>query len=142
MSTTEPVRRGNQRTRTRKDLLQAASRLMKQGSKPSLEEIAAAFDLSSVATVHKHVKHLVDKGYLRKAWNRSRSVEPVPSAGAQDSVELPILGAVAACACCARRAPSTRPTPAATRASSSSASVSLCQRFMARRAARGRPVCV
>ena len=73
-----------------------------KGYSPSLEEIAAAFDLSSVATVHKHVKHLVDKGYLRKAWNRSRSVEPVPDAGragragGQDSVELPILGAVAA----------------------------------------------
>ncbi|MFK7896789.1 MAG: transcriptional repressor LexA [Myxococcota bacterium] len=50
----------------------------KEGYSPSLEEIAKAFGLSSVATVHKHVKHLVDKGYLRKAWNRSRSVEPVP----------------------------------------------------------------
>ena len=71
-----------------------------KGYSPSLEEIAAAFDLSSVATVHKHVKHLVDKGYLRKAWNRSRSVEPIPSSsrqeGRQDSVELPILGTVAA----------------------------------------------
>ena len=71
-----------------------------KGYSPSLEEIAAAFDLSSVATVHKHVKHLVDKGYLRKAWNRSRSVEPIPSSsrqeGRQDSVELPILGSVAA----------------------------------------------
>ncbi len=67
-----------------------------KGYSPSLEEIAAAFDLSSVATVHKHVKHLVDKGYLHKAWNRSRSVEPIPSSGRQDSVELPILGSVAA----------------------------------------------
>jgi AcrR family transcriptional regulator len=32
--------RPNQRRRTRKDLLQAASRLVKQGRKPSLEEIA------------------------------------------------------------------------------------------------------
>jgi len=32
--------RPNQRRRTRKDLLQAAARLMKQGRKPSLEEIA------------------------------------------------------------------------------------------------------
>ncbi|MEZ4332686.1 MAG: transcriptional repressor LexA [Myxococcota bacterium] len=66
------------------------------GYSPSLEEIAAAFDLSSVATVHKHVKHLVDKGYLRKAWNRSRSVEPVPTGDGPASVELPVLGAVAA----------------------------------------------
>ena len=75
-----------------------------QGYSPSLEEIAGAFGLSSVATVHKHVKHLVDKGYLRKAWNRSRSVEPVPASvreagsgeGAVESLSLPILGTIAA----------------------------------------------
>ena len=66
-----------------------------QGYSPSLEEIGAAFGLSSVATVHKHVQHLVDKGFLRKAWNRSRSVEPVePSQAA--TVALPLLGTVAA----------------------------------------------
>ena len=37
------------------------------GYSPSLEEIGARFGLSSVATVHKHVQHLVEKGYLRKA---------------------------------------------------------------------------
>ena len=67
-----------------------------QGYSPSLEEIAAAFGLSSVATVHKHVKHLVEKGYLRKAWNRSRSVEPVPPEQTVESIQLPILGSVAA----------------------------------------------
>lgn len=67
-----------------------------QGYSPSLEEIAAAFELSSVATVHKHVKHLVEKGYLRKAWNRSRSVEPVPEEQTSESLHLPILGTVAA----------------------------------------------
>jgi repressor LexA len=70
-----------------------------QGYSPSLEEIAAAFGLSSVATVHKHVKHLVDKGYLQKAWNRSRSVEPVPQQAVESvatSLHLPILGTVAA----------------------------------------------
>ena len=65
------------------------------GYSPSLEEIGAHFNLSSVATVHKHVQHLVNKRFLRKAWNRSRSVEPVepPSSG---SVSLPLLGFVAA----------------------------------------------
>ena len=65
------------------------------GYSPSLEEIGAHFNLSSVATVHKHVQHLVDKRFLRKAWNRSRSVEPLepPSSG---TVSLPLLGVVAA----------------------------------------------
>jgi len=65
------------------------------GYSPSLEEIGAHFDLSSVATVHKHVQHLVEKGYLRKAWNRSRSVEPMDEPAAR-SVTLPLLGTVAA----------------------------------------------
>jgi repressor LexA len=65
------------------------------GYSPSLEEIGAHFNLSSVATVHKHVQHLVEKRFLRKAWNRSRSIEPVepPSSGL---VSLPLLGSVAA----------------------------------------------
>ncbi len=40
MARVEPAGRPNQRRRTRKDLLQAASRLAKQGPKPSLEDIA------------------------------------------------------------------------------------------------------
>lgn len=66
-----------------------------QGYSPSLEEIGAHFGLSSVATVHKHVQHLVEKGLLRKAWNRSRSVEPVAPPAAS-VVPLPLLGLVAA----------------------------------------------
>lgn len=66
-----------------------------KGYSPSLEEIGAEFGLSSVATVHKHVHHLVEKGFLRKSWNRSRSVEPVEETGAT-SVALPLLGVVAA----------------------------------------------
>lgn len=65
------------------------------GYSPSLEEIGAHFDLASVATVHKHVQHLVAKGFLRKAWNRSRSLEPVPEGGTSLS-EVPVLGTVAA----------------------------------------------
>ena len=66
-----------------------------KGYSPSLEEIGEHFRLSSVATVHKHVQHLVEKGFLKKAWNRSRSVEPVEEPRA-DAVPLPLLGWVAA----------------------------------------------
>ena len=45
--------RPNQRMRTRKDLLQAASRMLKQGRKPSLEEIAAEA-LVSRATAYRY----------------------------------------------------------------------------------------
>jgi repressor LexA len=69
--------------------------LAERGYSPSLEEIGEHFGLSSVATVHKHVQHLVEKGYLRKAWNRSRSVEPVEPPSSH-VVALPLLGTVAA----------------------------------------------
>ena len=69
--------------------------LEREGYAPSLEEIGMRFGLSSVATVHKHVQNLVEKGLLRKAWNRSRSLEIVdPSASA--AKEIPLLGTVAA----------------------------------------------
>lgn len=45
--------RPNQRRRTRKDLLQAAARLMRQGGKPSLEEIAEEA-LVSRATAYRY----------------------------------------------------------------------------------------
>lgn len=66
------------------------------GYSPSLEEIGERFDLASVATVHKHVAQLVAKGWLRKAWNRSRSLEPVGADAAGDALSLPLLGVVSA----------------------------------------------
>ncbi len=70
--------------------------LEREGYAPSLEEIGERFGLSSVATVHKHVQNLVDKNLLRKAWNRSRSIEVVREERAPTSVEIPLLGRVAA----------------------------------------------
>ncbi len=49
----EKAGRPNQRRRTRKDLLQAASRLMKQGRKPGLEEVAEEA-LVSRATAYRY----------------------------------------------------------------------------------------
>jgi repressor LexA len=66
-----------------------------RGYSPSLEEIGAHFELASVATVHKHIQHLVSKGWLTKASNRSRSLEPV-SEGSSEVPEIPLLGIVAA----------------------------------------------
>jgi repressor LexA len=66
-----------------------------QGYAPSLAEIGSRFELSSVATVHKHVQNLVEKGLLKKTWNRSRSIELIdPPAAA--AVQVPLLGSVAA----------------------------------------------
>ncbi len=45
---------------------------------PSYEEIARGLDLSSLATVHKHVCALETKNYLRRGFNQSRSLELAP----------------------------------------------------------------
>lgn len=66
------------------------------GYAPSLEEIGRRFGLSSLATVHKHLTNLQEKGVIRRAWNRSRSVELVESRTGGRAVELPLLGYVAA----------------------------------------------
>ena len=62
-----------------------------QGYAPSFEEIADAFGYSSLATVHEHLSNLERKGYIRKAYNESRSIELVGvtsgiSASAMESV--------------------------------------------------------
>src|SRR6185503_648192 len=53
MSGAERNGRPNQKTRTRKDLLQAAARLMKQGGPPTLEEVAEEA-LVSRATAYRY----------------------------------------------------------------------------------------
>jgi len=67
----------------------------RQGYSPSLEEIGSQLGLSSVATVHKHVTLLVDKGYVRRAWNQNRSIELAESERA-GSVRLQLSGTIAA----------------------------------------------
>jgi repressor LexA len=69
--------------------------IAENGYSPSLEEIGEGLGLSSVATVHKHVAQLVAKGWLRKSWNRARSLEPADEEGPGE-VLLPLLGVVAA----------------------------------------------
>lgn len=83
-------------TRRQKQILDYVESFIENfGYSPSFEEIASFFGYSSLATVHEHLTNLERKGYLRKNYNRSRSLELVPAEGAL-AVELPLLGAVAA----------------------------------------------
>ena len=66
------------------------------GYSPSFEEIAEHFGYSSLATVHEHLSNLEQKGFLRKNYNKSRSLEVVPAEMGTLAVELPLLGSVAA----------------------------------------------
>jgi repressor LexA len=84
-------------TKRQREILDYLNEFIQQhGYAPSLEEIGRRFNLSSLATVHKHLTNLQEKGFIRRAWNRSRSVELVPTRVGGRSVELPLLGFVAA----------------------------------------------
>ncbi len=67
-----------------------------RGYAPSFEEIAEHFGYSSLATVHEHLSNLERKGYIRKAYNESRSIELVETGSNPSGRSLPLLGTVAA----------------------------------------------
>ena len=67
-------------TKRQREILDYLNEFIQQhGYAPSLEEIGRRFGLSSLATVHKHLTNLQEKGFIKRAWNRSRSVEMVPA---------------------------------------------------------------
>ena len=77
--------------------------LNKHGYSPSFEEIARSLKLTSLATVHKHITTLERKGFIRRGYNQSRSIEvlqlPKPvreQVLERHVVELPLVGRIAA----------------------------------------------
>ena len=84
-------------TKRQREILDYLNDFIQQhGYAPSLEEIGRRFNLSSLATVHKHLSNLQEKGFIRRSWNRSRSVELLAARTGQRAVELLMLGYVAA----------------------------------------------
>ena len=67
----------------------------KNGYAPSLEEIGERFSLRSVATVHKHIANLADRGMLRRGTG-SRSIEVLEQPERGGVSEVPLLGRIAA----------------------------------------------
>jgi len=69
---------------------------------PSYEEIARGLELASLATVHKHISVLETKGYLKRGFNQSRSLELSPKYVQEQRrvkaalPEIPLLGRIAA----------------------------------------------
>jgi repressor LexA len=77
--------------------------LNKHGYSPSFEEIARSLKLTSLATVHKHITTLERKGFVRRGYNQSRSIEvtqlPKPVRAQvldRQTLELPLAGRIAA----------------------------------------------
>ncbi len=84
-------------TKRQKEILDHIGRFIEeQGYAPSFEEIAEHFGYASLATVHEHLSNLERKGYIRKSYNESRSIELVVPDAPDPAVALPLLGMVAA----------------------------------------------
>jgi repressor LexA len=70
------------------------------GYSPSYEEIAHGLELASLATVHKHISALETKNYIKRGFNRSRSLELGPKFAQEHrrprDLEVPLLGRIAA----------------------------------------------
>jgi repressor LexA len=63
-------------TRRQKQVLDfLVSFINRKGYSPSFEETASSLKLSSIATVHKHLDTLERKGFIRRGYNQSRSIE-------------------------------------------------------------------
>ena len=67
---------------------------------PSIRQICSAINLSSPATVHVHINHLVDKGYIKRSKEGNRAMELlVPNEyedHGEEVVNVPLLGKVTA----------------------------------------------
>ncbi len=84
-------------TRRQKAVLDAIQDLLAEtGKTPTLQEIARRCGLSSVATVHRHVTLLQERGILKRRRSRRRSIELRAVARRAPAVELPLYGAIAA----------------------------------------------
>jgi repressor LexA len=84
-------------TKKQKDILEfIRTQIHAHGYAPTLREIGEHFGLSSVATVHKHLKALEEKGELKREEGRARQVEIRPPLTTPHRWEVPLLGLVAA----------------------------------------------
>ena len=80
-----------------------AAAIREQGYAPSVREIGEAVGLKSPSTVHFHLKHLMEAGYIQKGAGKGRAIalteQPEAAAPAEPEIpvdRVPILGNVAA----------------------------------------------
>jgi repressor LexA len=83
-------------TRRQKAVLEAIEEhLSETGQAPTLLEIARRCGLSSVATVHRHLALLQERGLLKRRRSRRRGIELRPAARTSPAVSVPLLGMLA-----------------------------------------------
>ena len=93
-------------------LLFINERLNQSGVSPSFDEMREALDLKSKSGVHRLISALEERGFIRRLPNRARALEvlklpesatpaaavprPVIPAAANDTIEIPLHGRIAA----------------------------------------------
>jgi len=93
-------------------LLFINDRLNRSGVSPSFDEMREALDLKSKSGVHRLISALEERGFIRRLPNRARALEvqklpesatptaaaprPVVPAAANDTIEIPMHGKIAA----------------------------------------------
>jgi SOS regulatory protein LexA len=81
-------------TKRQKEILDfAQSYQNKKGISPSLKEIGRHLGLSSLSTIHHHLKALQDKGYLYREENRPRTISVFRG---EQLIKVPLIGTIAA----------------------------------------------
>ena len=71
--------------------------IQKNGYAPTLQEIAKAMNLSSLATVHEHLQSLVEKGLIKRKSGKVRAMDLTGAVNfSHEGFEAPILGFIAA----------------------------------------------
>lgn len=71
--------------------------IQRNGYSPTLQEIADAIGVSSLATVHEHLQALVKKKVIKKFEGAVRGLEIIDEKMSQlNTLELPIMGFIAA----------------------------------------------
>jgi len=86
-------------TKKQEEVLTAIKKFIaKNGYSPSVREVCELMNLSSTATVFVHMRHLMNKGYLKQTDNKFRTLEVlVPNEyleSKEDVVSVPLLGKV------------------------------------------------
>ena len=76
------------------------SYIVSHGYPPTVREIGSALDSSSPATVHAHLSHLVEKGFIKKDDSKNRAIELLVEneyeIKEENVVEVPLLGKITA----------------------------------------------
>lgn len=70
--------------------------ISQNGYAPTLAEVGEYFGLSSLATVHKHLRNLEQKGFIRRQHNHSRALEISGGGPKAEAHRIVLAGQVAA----------------------------------------------